>query len=441
MGQHKLAAHPTIESKTLKDMTKKMNTKRHSSLARAAMMLLFTVLTTVTAWAAEWPEYVTDIIVVGGSESEVNSAKSYNSGYTWCSMDLNEDASGDYIYFGYKKSRTANTNGGYITDIIVIDAEGTNPPSTVTYDGRTYYLCSYDGGSHFESVKGNLNSNCGSGWNIYLYYTKQEYSSTKRAVSSIDVNSTKAGSINCYYKNGSKEEEQIDLNRGISGSSDVYMHLSTATKVNRPYPEPSMASNLVYTGSPLKLISSTYTNNNTGTLYYRVGTSGSYTSTVNDVTATNAGTYTVYYYSGSNSYGNSSESYAHSKTVTIGKAQNSGATVVCADALESDGPSPTVSGTNLSTGAITYSYSTSQNGTYSGTVPNTAGTYWVKATIAGDNNYIEYTTAAVSFKLKHDWGVHNTGNTANDAYVISTTEDLNLLAIPTRTSSSNSTPA
>ena len=136
-------------------------------MARVAMTLLLTVLTTVTAWAAEWPEYVTDIIVVGGSESEVNSAKSYNSGYTWCSMDLNKGAGGDYIYFGYKKSRTANTNGGYITDIIVIDAEGTNPPSTVTYDGRTYYLCSYDGGSHFEGVKGNLNSNCGSGWNIY----------------------------------------------------------------------------------------------------------------------------------------------------------------------------------------------------------------------------------------------------------------------------------
>ena len=66
------------------------------------MTLLLTVLTTVTAWAAEWPEYVTDIIVVGGSESEVNSAKSYNSGYTWCSMDLNKGAGGDYINFGYK---------------------------------------------------------------------------------------------------------------------------------------------------------------------------------------------------------------------------------------------------------------------------------------------------------------------------------------------------
>ena len=392
------------------------------------MTLLFTVLTTVTAWADEWPEYVTDIIVVGGSESEVNSAKSYNSGYTWCSMDLNEDASGDYIYFGYKKSRTANTNGGYITDIIVIDAEGTNPPSTVTYDGRTYYLCSYDGGSHFESVKGNLNSNCGSGWNIYLYYTKQEYSSTKRAVSSIDVNSTKAGSINCYYKNGSKEEEQIDLNRGISGSSDVYMHLSTATKVNRPYPEPSMASNLVYDGQPKQLISSSYSNSNSGTLYYRVSTTGSYTSTVANVTATNAGTYTVYYYSGSNSYGNSSESYAHSKTVTIGKAQNSGATVVCADILEGNTLTPQLGGTNLSTGAVTYKYCTTPDGDYTTTAPTTAGTYYVKATVAADGNCNEFTTAYASFKIVGDWALHNSGDSEADAYVISTTDELDLLA-------------
>ena len=399
---------------------------------RAAMMLLTTVmfaLTAQTAWAAEWPEYVTDIIVVGGSESEVNSAKSNNSGYTWCSMDLNKGAGGDYINFGYKKSRTANTNGGYITDIIVIDAESTNPPSTVTYDGRTYYLCSYDGGSHFESVKGNLNSNCGSGWNIYLYYTKQEYSSTKRAVSSIDVNSTKAGSINCYYKNGNKEEEQIDLNRGISGSSDVYMHLSTATKVNRPYPEPSMASNLVYDGQPKQLISSSYSNSNSGTLYYRVGTTGSYTSTVANVTATTAGTHTVYYYSASSSYGNSSVDYAHSQTVTIAKAPNSGVTVSCADILEgSNAPDPQLGGTNLSNGAVSYTYCTTQNGSYSSTVPTEPGTYYVKATVAADGNCNEFTTAYATFTIRRDWALHNGGDSEADAYVISTTDDLDLLA-------------
>ena len=389
------------------------------------MTLLLTVLTTVTTWAADWPKYITDVILVGGSSSEVTTAKNSHSGYEWCDLDLNDNAGGDYIYLGYKKGNTANTNGGYITDFIIIDAEGTNPPSTVTYSGRTYWLCDYDGGSHFESVKGNLNSNC-SGWNLYLYYTRVNIGI--QAVSSITINSTQSGAVSCYYTNGSLHAANVDLNKGAgSSSTDVFMHFGTANKVNRPYPEPSMASNLVYTGSPLKLISSTYSNSNTGTLYYRVN-SGSYTSDVNNVTATNAGTYTVYYYSGSNSYGNSSESYAHSKTVTIGKAQNNGATVACADALESDGPSPSVTGTNLSSGAIKYTYATSQSGSYSYTAPSTEGTYWVKATIASDNNYKAYTTAAVSFKLKHDWAAHNSGDSEGNAYVISTTEDLDLLA-------------
>ena len=82
------------------------------------------------------------------------------------------------------------------------------------------------------------------------------------------------------------------------------MHISTATKVNRPNPEPTMNSGLTYNGSPQKLISSNYTNHNSGTVYYRVGNSGSYTSDVNSITATNAGQYIVWYYSGESDYGN-----------------------------------------------------------------------------------------------------------------------------------------
>lgn len=91
-------------------------------------------------------------------------------------------------------------------------------------------------------------------------------------------------------------------------------------------------------------------------------------------------------------------------------------------------PQPTLGGTNLSTGAVTYKYSTSQNGTYSTTVPTAAGTYWVKATIASDGNCDEYTTAAASFKMTPDWALHNSGDSEADAYVINTTGDLDLLA-------------
>lgn len=394
------------------------------AMRRASMMLLVMMLSVLTTWADDYPAYITDIILVGGTESELNTAKNAHSDYTFISQDLNQGAGGDYINLGYKTSNRASTNGGYITDIIVIDAEGTNPPSTVTYQGRTYYLCDYDGGSWFESAKGNLNSHCGGGWNLYLYYTKQEYSSTMRAVDGITVNSTKGGSINCYYTNGNLHEDQIDLNRGISGSGDVYMHLSTTTKKNRPASDPTMKTALVYNGQPLQLVN--YNPPSQCTMYYRVGTSGSYTSTVANITATNAGTYTVYYYAGSNSYGNSGPTF--SKSVTIAKAANSGVTVSCADLLEGNAPQPTLGGTNLSTGAVTYKYSTSQNGTYSTTVPTAAGTYWVKATIASDGNCNEYTTAAASFKMTPDWALHNSGDSEADAYVINTTGDLDLLA-------------
>lgn len=394
------------------------------AMRRASMMLLVMMLSVLTTWADDYPAYITDIILVGGTESEMNTAKNAHSDYTFISQDLNQGAGGDYINLGYKTSNRASTNGGYITDIIVIDAEGTNPPSTVTYQGRTYYLCDYDGGSWFESAKGNLNSHCGDGWNLYLYYTKQEYSSTMRAVDGITVNSTKSGSINCYYTNGNLHEDQIDLNRGISGSGDVYMHLSTTTKKNRPASDPTMKTALVYNGEPLQLVN--YNPTSQCTMYYCVGTSGSYTSTVANITATNAGTYTVYYYAGSNSYGNSGPTF--SKSVTIAKAANSGVTVSCADLLEGNAPQPALGGTNLSTGAVTYKYSTSQNGTYSTTVPTAAGTYWVKATIASDGNCNEYTTAAASFKMTPDWALHNSGDSEADAYVINTTGDLDLLA-------------
>ena len=400
-----------------------MKTKKTSFLARAAMTLLLAVLTTATAWADSWPEYITDVILVGGSSDEVTTAKSANSGYSWCSMDLNDGASGDYIYLGYKTGYRANVNGGYITDIIVIDAEGTNPPSTVTYSGRTYYLCPYDGGSHFEDVKGNLNSNCGGGWNLYLYYTKANIG--KQAVSSITVNSTKDGAINCYYTNGNSHETQIDLNRGLSGSSDVYMHLTTATKTNRPSTDPVMASGLTYNGGEQQLIATAATLAS-GTMYYRIGTSGSFTSNVADVKATAAGSYTVYYYADSNSYSDASST--HSASVTIGKSANSGVTVSCADIVEGNALNPQLGGTNLSTGAVTYKYCTTQNGTYTATAPTTAGTYYVKATVAADGNCNEFTTAYATFTIRRDWALHNTGDSEADAYVITTTGDLDLLA-------------
>ena len=406
-----------------------MKTKRTSFLARTAMTLLFTVLTTVTTWADPWPSYITNVVLVGGTESEAQSAKSGYSGYTWCSKSLNDGTSGDVIYIGYKTGNSANTNGGYITDFIVVDAVDHNPPSTISCNGHTYYLCPADGGDYFaNSNHGNLTSHASLGWNIYLYYTKEHFSD-KRAVSSIAINDTKSGAIDCYKKDGTLLEKNISLNRGVQNTPYVYMHIYTETKVNRPYPEPTTISGLTYDGTSHQLIPSNYDSDYSGDVYFRLGTTGSYTDVVNSITATNAGTYTIYYYSGESYYGNSSVDYAHTMTATIAKSPNSGLTVSCSNYLEGTAPVPSLVGNNLSTGTITYKYNTSQNGEYTTTKPTAPGTYWVKATIAGDSNCFEYTTAPVSFTITYNWKLHNSGDTEDDAYVISTTTDLKYLAV------------
>ena len=257
-----------------------------------------------------YPEYITEVIVVGGSKDETNTAKKTyeEKGYTFCEKDLNAGcgSSSDYIYLGYKTESRANTNGGYITDFVVI--KGSNPPATISYNGRTYSLCPYDGGDHFKEIKGNLNSNVSSGWDLYLYYTKDNYD--KRAVNSITFNNIKSGAVD-LTENGSGG---IDLNAGCGEDTDyIYMHITTTPKSNRPSNDPVMASGLTYNGDPQALL--TIDNTNTGTMMYRVGESGDFSSSI--PTATNAGNYTVYYYADADGYGNKSET--KSKTVSIAK--------------------------------------------------------------------------------------------------------------------------
>ena len=416
--------------------------RRGARIRRTAMLLLATLLLTMTAqtaWADTWPEYITDVVLAGGTESDAASVKNSStySGYTWCSTSLNDGTNGDVIYIGYKKGSRANVNGGYITDFVVVET-GTshNPSSTFSLNGKTYYLCPTAGGNYFANTNhGNLTSQASQGWNMYLYYTKANFDD-KRAVNGITIYSVnnksdhRSGAINCYNTDGTLKEENISLNRGVSNTPYVYMHINTVTKTNRPSADPVMASGLVYNGSAKQLIATGATLAS-GTMYYRLGTSGSFTSTVADVKATAAGSYTVYYYAGANSYSNQSDT--HSATVSIAKSPNNGVTVSCSNYLEGTTPVPSLGGTNLSTGAVTYKFSTSQNGTYTTTVPTDIGKYYVTATVAGDDNCDEYTTAPVSFCILADvsdlWNIKGGANgTAAHPFIISNPAGLNLLA-------------
>jgi len=421
-----------------------MKTKKTSSLARAAVTLLLAVLTTTTAWADSWPEYITDVVLAGGTASEVASVKNSStySGYTWCSTSLNEGTRGDIIYIGYKKSSSpAYINGGYITDFVVVETGSShNPSSTFSLNGITYYLCPYAGGNTFANDRhGNLTSQVSKAKNLYLYYTKANFSD-KRAVSGITIttgssesSASKSGAIDCYKTDGTLFEEEIDLNKGAGCGTYVYMHLTTVTKTNRPKTDPVMASGLVYNGNEQLLVSSMGTTyDNTYKMYFReIGQNQYfYEGTYLFTKATNAGTYNVEYYAGSSTYGDKSETKTHQ--VTIAKAANSGVTVSCADVVEGNAPAPQLVG-NLSTGAVTYYYSTTQNGTYTTTVPSDFGKYWVKATIAADGNCYAFTTAAASFWILADandlWNVKGGANgTVDHPFIISTPSQLDLLA-------------
>ncbi len=342
-----------------------------------------------TAWADSWPEYITELKLVGGTESEVTKLTNTleSEGWIRIDQDLNEGAGGDYIYLFYKKDDRKDPNGGYITDL---DISTTNTTS-YTSNNATYYRVDYDGGSYFKQNNGNLNSKAKDGCtNMWLYYTKKNFSD-KRAVNKIYFYSGKSNPGSKGAVGG------IDLNQ-YAGGTYIYMYLDTLTKHNRPKSDPVMASGLAYNGSPRRLVETNATLWN-GTMYYRFGSStGSNITDIKSIKATAPGTYTVYYFAGPTDYAVSST--LHSQTVTIAKSSNKNVNVGIGSAYTvGESFYPYITGTNLSTGSVTYQYSTSKNGSYSTTKPASSGTYWVRAVINGDNNCYAYTTPAVSFQI------------------------------------------
>ena len=194
--------------------------------------ILFLLLALMTCASAGAADFITDVIVIGGSKSVVNSLKDTYTGQGWTLVDkdLNSGcgSGSDYIYLLYKTEGNDNLDAGaFITGFYISDASGTAPDS-VTYNGHTYYLVPYDGSDYFKGTKGDLNSHCGSGSAyIHLYYTTdndKNYSST--AVNSIIFNATQSGAIGV-----TGDSEGYDLNTGCGSSSDyIYMHIGTGNK-------------------------------------------------------------------------------------------------------------------------------------------------------------------------------------------------------------------
>jgi hypothetical protein len=67
-------------------------------------------------------------------------------------------------------------------------------------------------------------------------------------------------------------------------------------------------------------------------------------------------------------------------------------------------PNPSLTSGNPGFGTVTYQYSTTETGAYSGTVPSALGTHWVQATVAETTNYLGGTSAPVSFEIQGGTG-------------------------------------
>ena len=179
------------------------------------ILLFVALLTSIGAWANV--KFITDVVVIGGSKSEVNTLKASltAAGWTLIDQDLNAGAGGDYIYLLYKSDYV---NSGYITDFYISNQRGT-APDNLTHDGRNYSLVAYEGGSRFGELKGDLNSRADGDY-IHLYFTRDGFDDN-RAVSGITFSNVKDGAVG---KNGGTTG--YDLNSGAGGDY-IYMHVST----------------------------------------------------------------------------------------------------------------------------------------------------------------------------------------------------------------------
>ena len=201
-----------------------MKTKRIS--------MMITILFSMVATWAQNDDYITEVMLIGGDKSEVNSMiDSYTDyhglavdhNFTVFRYDLNRGAGGKYIYLLCKYRSAApswmDPVPGPVTDIYlrVCDSKPDPIPQTLTHNGHTYQLARLGGNDDFNNQGGDLNYSVG-GKYIYLYYTKEDLIPGRKIRSiHFDGNSDAAVGKNGTY-------DPCDLNEGAGGDY-VYMHL------------------------------------------------------------------------------------------------------------------------------------------------------------------------------------------------------------------------
>ena len=197
-----------------------------NTLSRTFMTLFIILAMTLTASATD---YITDVMLLGNkNQTTFNSQLSDLTDQGW--LDIDDDlnagcgSGSDYIHLLYKKQSSSGNTGVPITDFYI--RTGDNPPSSLIYDGRTYYLVPCQGSDSFINSQGDLNNNAAGDY-IYLYYTKDALT-INHGVTEIYFNYLQYGAVSA---NGGSTG--YNLNAGCGSSSDlIYMHIATTAGAN-----------------------------------------------------------------------------------------------------------------------------------------------------------------------------------------------------------------
>ena len=142
---------------------------------------------------------------------------------------------------------------------------------------------------------------------------------------------------------------------------------------------PAAKTELVYNRNAQELVTAGAADG--GKLNYKLGENGTWSETI--PTATDAGDYKVYYkVVGDESHSDTAETEI---PVTIAQATNEITGMVLAGWTYGETANEPTATAKF--GTATFTYATSENGTYTETKPTDAGDYWVKATVAETKNY------------------------------------------------------
>ena len=262
----------------------------------------------------------------------------------------------------YYAAESTNYNATSTGSVNVTISNGDLSVSASAYSGT------YDGRAHGISVS------CTTSGAVVTYSStgaNNSYSSTNPTYTNVNTYTT-------YYK-----VEKSGYNT-VSGSLTV-----TISEASGSITAPT-AKSLTYTGSAQELVNAG--SSSTGTVYYKLSTSSSWSTNIPQ--ATDAGTYTVQYYAAASTNYNATST--GSVSVTIGKAASSNPTLTNASGVAGN---TTYIGVSGGSGGTIYYRTSSNNSSWGGwttTVPSssTQGTIYVQAYVKGDANHSDTSATA-----------------------------------------------